>query len=154
MFNTTGHGFIAGKLTQALHALNIYPHTLLNEITELKTNRYITWTSETDVPDHTVVYELFNGEKTITNADKGMKGFRITIIRNDVTRGRAEIFYTPSPNKPGIGLDMSIMGATDIEYMHEWHTALIPYIPNVKDKLTAIPAEALTFSYDEETRSA
>lgn len=154
MFNTTGHAFIAGKLKQALHALKIYPHSLLNTVTELQTHRYITWVSETDVADHTVVYELFNGEPTPTNAKKGMKGFRITIIRNDIGRGRAEIFYAPVANKPGIGLDMSIMGATDIEFMHEWHKNLLPFIATLESKLTTVSAEALKFSYDEQTFSA
>lgn len=154
MFNTTGHAFIAGKLKQALHALKIYPHTLLNTVTELQTNRYITWVSETDVADHTVIYELFNGEYTATNAKNGMKGFRITIIRNDLGRGRAEIFYAPVSNKPGIGLDMSIMGATDIEFMHDWHTNLLPFIATLESKLIAVSADALKFSYDEQTLSA
>lgn len=153
MFNTNGHSYIAGKLTQALHALNLYPHTLLNSISELQSNRYITWVSNTDVPEHTVVYELVNSESTATNAKNGMKGFRITVIRKDVGRSRAVIYYTPVANKPGIGLDMTIVGTTDIDYMHEWHATLLPFINALESKITDIPADALMFSYDEHTVS-
>lgn len=149
MFGNTGFGFIASAIKRQLLSLPVHWRTELNHITQLHDKRYITWVSEsTDIPDCTVCYELFNGESTPTNAESGEKGFKITIIRNDVVRGRAEIMYEHKDNIPGLGLDVSILGPTDIEYMHEWLNTLKVYIPNILTLLQTVPAGAFEVDYE------
>ncbi len=149
MFGNTGFGFIATAIKHQLLSLPIHWRTELNNIAQLHDKRYISWVSEsTDIADCTVCYELFNGESTQTNAVNGEKGFKITIIRNDVVRGRAEIMYEHKDNIPGLGLDVSILGPTDIEYMHEWRKTLEVYIPNFLNLLKTIPADAFEVGYD------
>lgn len=148
MFGNSGFGFIAASIKKQLLSLNIFWRTELNTITELHNKQYISWVADnTDIVGCTVCYELFNGEATVTNAENGSKGFKVTIIRNDVTRGRTEISYAPKANVPGLGLDISILGPTDIEYMHEWMNTLKVYIPEILNKLKTVPGTAFTVDY-------
>ena len=148
MFGITGFSFIAGAIKKQLFDLDVYWRTELNKIDPLKTNRYLSWVSvNADVADCTVVYELFNGEPTGLNADKGSKAFKITIIRNDTVRGRTEISYCHKNNIPGLGLDIAITGPTDVEYMHEWLATLSAFIPVILSKLNAVPVNAFKVDY-------
>lgn len=148
MFGNSGFGFIAASIKKQLLSLNIFWRTELNTITKLHDKLYISWVSDnSDITGCTVCYELFNGESTAANAEKGKKGFKVTIIRNDVTRGRAEISYIHKDNVPGLGLDISILGPTDIEYMHDWLVTLKAYIPELLGKLKAVPGTAFTVDY-------
>lgn len=148
MFGKSAFGYLAYSIKNKLYSLNVFWRTELNTIDKLKNNLFISWVSEnTDIDNCTVCYELYNGEDTQANAPVGEKAFKVTIIRNDAVRGRTEISYQHKPNVAGAGLEISIFGPTDVEYMHEWYNTLMDYIPQLLSKLQTVPDDAVVISY-------